>query len=223
MNRLDEALQVLEAEKAKAPSVLVSYSGGKESRVILDLSVRVFGAANVKCFFMYFLPGLSCVEPGLAWARQRFGVEVIELPHWILAKCLRGGVYRPVNVKLEELPEIGLYDVWAVARKKTGIERVVMGAKRADSRFRRQTFYQIPQHGGVAPLEHWTKNDVLAYCKLRSIPTPATSAGNATGVDLSTPSLLFLHDTYPQDFARVEEVFPFVRAVVKRREWHGVS
>jgi 3'-phosphoadenosine 5'-phosphosulfate sulfotransferase (PAPS reductase)/FAD synthetase len=75
----------------------------------------------------------------------------------------------------------------------------------------------------VAPICGWNKYDVLAYLKAQQIPIPEAQAGkNTTGIDLSTPSLLWMYDHHRDDFERICEVFPFAGAVVKRREGYGV-
>jgi hypothetical protein len=75
----------------------------------------------------------------------------------------------------------------------------------------------------VSPLSEWTKLDVLSYLKGRGLPIPDSSGRSATGIDLSTPALLWLHDNFPHDFAKLCEVFPFTEAVVWRREWYGIE
>jgi len=67
---LQETLKRLETAAAAHKRVLVAYSGGKDSIATLDLCVKTFGIENVECFFMYFIPGLRCVEDELDKARK---------------------------------------------------------------------------------------------------------------------------------------------------------
>lgn len=220
MNQLDEAIALLEAERARNDTLLVSYSGGKDSRVVLDLASRVFAPGKVQCFFMYFLPGLECVREGLDFAVRRYGVEIIQLPHWLTSRCLKREVFCDTPRALDGMNEWTVADVRAVARKRTGIPTIATGEKRADSRIR-ATF--LPAEPGIVrPLFHWNKFDLLSCMKARALPQPDQDARGSGGVDLSAKSLLFLHDHYPHDFDAIEAVFPYVRAVVKRREFHGI-
>jgi hypothetical protein len=61
----------------------------------------------------------------------------------------------------------------------------------------------------------------LSYLKINNIPLPDSSGKNATGVDLSTPSILWLHDKYPDDFKKLLQFFPYAGAAVQRREYYG--
>ena len=84
----------------------------------------------------------------------------------------------------------------------------------------RRLFY-LPKT--IQPCVGWNKFDVMSFLAARKIPLPPSSGRSATGVGLSTPALLWLHDAYPDDFEKVCGVFPFARAAIYRREWFGVE
>ena len=63
----------------------------------------------------------------------------------------------------------------------------------------------------------------MAIPPVRGIPVPANTRGTASGTDLSIQSLLWLHDHWPADFARVCAYFPFAEAVVWRRTFYGIG
>lgn len=60
-------------------SVIVAFSGGKESIVTLDLCFRYF--KNVRAFFMYICPDLSFQERTLEWYEKKYQTEIIRIPH----------------------------------------------------------------------------------------------------------------------------------------------
>ena len=76
-------------------------------------------------------------------------------------------------------------------------------------------------HPYVPHIFHTNSADVFAYLKNQKIPLPPSSGRAATGVDLSTPSILWLHDTYPADYEKLRAHFPYVQAVVERRRFYG--
>lgn len=197
--------------------ILVSFSGGKDSLCVLDLALRTF--EKTECFFMYLVPGLEVVENALDFARKRWGVTIRQYPHWVLSNCLRTGAY----CFERDVPEWKLKDVWEVARSEAKVELVAVGAKASDSMWRRRNLTVQSRTNLSYPLEKWTKLDVLSYLKSRQIPVPTSSGKQATGIDLSTPSLLWLHDKHPSDFKKICEKFPYAEAVVWRRKFHGVG
>jgi len=63
--------------------VLVSYSGGKDSLIILDLAKRV--GRRVEAFTMELVPGLAVVDRAIAWAETRYKLTIRRYPHWLRA------------------------------------------------------------------------------------------------------------------------------------------
>ena len=220
MDLFGTAKEELEGGRQRSSSVLVSFSGGKDSLCTLDLCSRFF--EHVEAFFMYFVPGLECVDFELEKARRRWGVKIHEFPHWSGSIAVGEGIY--TFPPLMSVPKWGLGDVFALAQSASGIKLIASGARSGDSPWRRRNMATTSYYDDVIfPLRKWGKFEVLSYLKARSIPLPPSSGKAATGIDLSTPSLLWLHDTFPRDFARICEVFPFAEAVVWRRKWYGVE
>ncbi|NUP12968.1 MAG: phosphoadenosine phosphosulfate reductase family protein [Polyangiaceae bacterium] len=220
---LHETRKSLDDARARHEACLVSFSGGKDSLAVLDLCSRTF--ERVECFFMYFVPGLECVERQLEYARKRWGVIIRQYPHWVLADVIHNGTFGKDWVGYEDVPIIELSDIHAMAREESGIALIATGAKKTDSLWRRRMLQAQGKAGEtlIYPVVEWKKLDVLAYLSAHKIPKPDSSGRNATGIDLSAPSLLWLHDTYPDDFKRLCELFPFAEAVVWRRTFHAVA
>jgi len=221
-DRFLAASRTLGSVASEHKAVLVAYSGGKDSLAVLDLCARSF--RRVVCFFMYFVPGLECVETQLDYARRKWGVEIIQYPHWVFCRCIKHGAYRTPGRLDAALMDVKLADVYALARADSGLDIIATGAKRSDGIWRRRNMAQTAHHADIIyPIKAWNKFDVLAYLKTHDIPIPDSSGRSATGIDLSTPSLLWLHDNYPEDFRRLCEYFPFAEAAIWRRQWHGVQ
>ncbi len=218
---LHATLKELEQARARTDTVLVSYSGGKDSIAVLDLASRQF--ARVECFFMYLVPGLEVTETMLEWARQKYGVKIHQYLHWGFSRAIKQAVYCDAYMTYDTIPDVKLTDIYRMVRHDTGIEVILTGAKRADGIWRRRNMVTEGVHmtNVVNPLEHWTKMDVLAYITSQGLPVPSSQKGNAGGVGLGKTSLLWLYDNHPKDFERLEEVFPYIRAVVKQREFFG--
>lgn len=217
--------QLLQEFASTHDSVLVFYSGGKDARATLDLCSRTF--KKVVCVFMYLVPGLRTIEEQLDFARQKYKVEILQYPHWSTIACLKHGVYSPNHVSKDHLPnDYTLADIYNLARADTGIQLIANGNKKADSEFRRKNVNAFTRKDVLCPLRDWNKLEVLAYLALHKIPVPRTKSGkteSACGVDLSVPALCQLYDEAPDDFEKVAEWFPYIWAVVKRREFFGIG
>jgi len=214
--KADHLEQAIETVRGK--HVIVSFSGGKDSLVVMDLAVR--HAASVHAFFLELLP-LTVMDAQLAIAEQRWGIPIRRLPHWLRYEYWKFGAY---CFHHSEMAELRLNDLYGVIRKESGAKLIVTGAKASDSLWRRRT--GVAKFAGddlKAPLWHWSKKDVLQYLRAKKIPQPDNDGRNATGIDLSYPSVLWLYDNYPDDFRRLEQLYPFVGAIIKRREWYGYS
>jgi phosphoadenosine phosphosulfate reductase len=201
--------------------MLVAFSGGKDSLVVMDLCLRTF--KHVSGFFMSFIPGLDCVEYEIDRARKKHGIEIRVYPHWVTRNNIVNGIYTPSWFENDYLPEWKLADIYAMAMLDANIDQIATGAKRSDSTWRRRFMTTFHPDAVINPIAGWHKYDVVGYLRGQGIPLPPSSGLSATGIDLSVPSLLWLHDTYPEDFRRVCDVFPFAEAVVYRRKFYSLA
>jgi hypothetical protein len=121
----------------------------------------------------------------------------------------------------KQIRKMTLTDVYRQVRGDIGLDLIATGAKRADSMWRRRVMASSKSTGDVlTPLAGWQKAHILAYLATRKIPAPDSEGSTANGVDLSVPSLLWLHDKYPDDFRRLLHVFPYAQSVVERRRFY---
>ena len=150
-----------------------------------------------------------------------YGVEVFQYPHWNFLSALKAGVYCVPDKQHAEIPDLTLFDVYAMVRQDAGASLILTGMKKADSMFRRQTMKFSTEPLVHHPLEDWNKFDVMAYLKANNITPPkAPGKSNVSGLDLKESSLLFLHQHYPDDWQRLLEWFPFAEAAICRAIWY---
>ena len=206
-------------EKVKDKEVLVSFSGGKDSWIALDICARY--AKRTEAFFMYVVPNLRCIDEQMDLAEARYGIKVHQYPHWMRAAYLREGVY---CFEKADAPYLEINDIYAIARQDTGVDVIVHGAKRADSVWRAQSgAKKFKKDNLVAPLWDWTSRDVMAYLAMRKLPIPPSTNQRVNGIGLDTETVCWLYDRYPDDYRKLEEAFPFCGAVVHRREWYDIG
>ena len=235
MGIVEDTQKVLNEAREKSESIIVSFSGGKDSSATALLCMRTFKV--VKFAFMYFIPGLEVVEELIARWQKQWGVEIMQVPHWALSRKLRNDVYTfpPGYVIDEEFPggilveatdiaEHSLDDTYDLLIADTGIPLIATGAKKSDSMWRRRMMGTWGnQERLIYPLRNWNKLDVLHFLKANRVPLPDSSGKNANGIDLSTPSVLWLYDNHRADYEKVRAVFPLVDAVIWRRNFFGIG
>lgn len=207
---------------AKHSSVMVCYSGGKESVCCLDLCCRAF--STVVGLHLYPLPGFPWTAERVAWAESHFKIKVLLYQDPNTLNNMRAGIYTFPQRALRGTPTLRNNDVYRLAAREHGIKLIVTGSRKGDGMNTAGTLRQRAKAGEfVYPLFDWRQADVLAYMAHRKLPLPESDGRRSSGFDLTALNLLWMADKRPDCFAVYERYFPFVRAVVKRREWYGIG
>lgn len=193
-------------------SVIVGFSGGKDSVVTLDLCCRYF--RRVYPFFMYLVPGLSFQEAQLAWYEQKYGLKIERIPHPMLSEWLRYGVFGKYHLSS---PVITFADVYHYLRMKSDIWWIAAGERIADSIVRRAMIKRSgsidEKRGRFYPVAHFTKADVYAYLKRHRLKlAPETRVLGWSFRSLDPCDMVKIQEAYPADFERIVRMFPFVEA-----------
>ena len=197
---ISDSLKDLERLASNSESILVSYSGGKDSRVILDLARRFF--KNVVCFYMYFIPEMN-YNKSVSEYPKSLKIPVLEYPHPAFFSFLKDAIY--CDDKFSKLPNVSVLDIYSMVRQDTSYYHILHGAKKSDSFWRRRQFGNTKgeKYKGIHyPLKEWNKLDVISYLKSKNIEIPEMSLlrQNATGVGLRTSELLYFYEKHRDDF-----------------------
>lgn len=208
----------LKTQSRMTDSVIVSFSGGKDSIVTLDLCMRHFG--DVSAFFMYIVPGLEFQEVTLRKYERLYGIEIDRIPHPDMATFMKYGTYRSPD---DSVPLLKFNDCYDYVRVKTGKSWIAGGERINDSLNRRAML----KSGGSIDLErfrfypilHWSKNEVVEYIKRRRLYLPRdTRVLGCSFCDLSGETLFNVKKYFPRDYDRILEYYPLASVGVKRYE-----
>lgn len=193
-------------------TVIVGFSGGKDSIVTLDLCTRYMG--DVRAFFMYLVPGLEFQEEHLAWYERRYGIEITRMPRCDVAQMLRYGVYR------REEPDVSLLsmnDMYHYVRALNDTVWIACGERAADSIVRNAMIKKSgsidQKRGRFYPLAYWKKRHVVEYIRKSRLKLSTfdvkykASFGSLFGDELS-----LIKELYPRDYEKILELFPFAEA-----------
>lgn len=200
----------VETAAAITDSVLVAFSGGKDSVVTLDVCVRHF--AHVEGFFMYQVCGLSFQESILRYYEDKYGIPIHRIPHFELSQRLRYGLFRPCDF---DCPIVSVKETYDYMRENTDIWWIAAGERIADSVWRRAMIKSSgtidPKRGRFFPIAEWSKADVMAYIRQRKLRVGAESSRLGFSFrSLMGKDLLKIQKYFPQDYARIRRWFPLV-------------
>lgn len=205
----------IEFLKTQTDAVILFYSGGKDSLILLDLLTKHF---KVHLAFMYFVDGLEHVEKYLHFAQKKYGVEFRKYPHWELSQYINDNYYRFHGA---EVPKFKLGDIETKARQDFGCDWIITGMKKADSLNRRLMMGTLFMNAidlkarRAHPLAEWKKQDCINYIKLHKLPTPvAYNKKNSSGVTISEDVLRWCKKNAPRDYKRLIDAFPFAETLI---------
>lgn len=211
----------IKTQASVTDSVIVGFSGGKDSIVTMDLCFRYF--KNVRPFFMYLVPGLSFQEKQIEWYERKYDTEIMRLPHFELSNGFKFGAFREPDMDVDI---VGINDTYEYVRQQTGIHWIAAGERCADSIVRNAMIKKSGSidwnRGRFYPLAYWKKNEVLQYIKQKKLYLSKEQREMGFSFRALTGSeLSIIKRLYPEDYEKVLQVFPFAGAAVERFEKYG--
>ena len=208
MSILRDAQRRLQEVRDKHDSILVAYSDGKDSRVVLDLCVNMF--PRVEAFHLVIATGLEATEVALDQVKRRYGISVRQYLHPQVCRYLQDGIYCDPDQTVQ-LFSTG--EIYALASVEANAEKIAVGFKRTDGANRRNVMKLFKRENVVYPVLGWTNYDIYAYLKRTGIGAPPAICATGSGIGLDDRGLLWLRKTFPNDYRRICEVYPYAEAV----------
>ena len=211
----------IKTQASVTDSVIVGFSGGKDSIVTLDLCFRYF--KRVVPFFMYLVPNLSFQENMLKRYEDRYGTEIIRLPHFECSEFLKYGSFTMADWNVDI---VGINDTYAYLRDLTGIHWIAAGERCADSIVRNAMIKKSGsidyKRGRFYPLAYWKKNEVMQYIKQKKLYLSKEQKDIGFSFrSLAGNELSVIKELYPQDYEKILKVYPFAGAGVERFQKYG--
>lgn len=211
----------IKTQASVTDSVIVGFSGGKDSIVTLDLCFKYF--KNVVPFFMYLVPDLSFQEKQLKWYENKYNTEIVRIPHFECSNFLKYGSFTLADWNVDI---VGVNDTYEYLRQKTGIHWIAAGERCADSIVRNAMIKKSGsidyQRGRFYPLAYWKKQEVLHYIKMKKLYlSPEQKSIGFSFRSLAGSELAVIKELYPQDYEKILKVYPFAGAGVERFEKYG--
>jgi sulfate adenylyltransferase subunit 2 len=221
-NRFEHSKIVLKYLRSKTSEVILFYSGGRDSIVLLDMMAAHF--KHVHVVFMYFLPDMRVYTPYLNFVKKYNNITLYQYQHWNTINLLRAGYL--CNAHRVNVPNIKLKDIEQKAREDTGCEYMIFGYKRSDGLSRNiflktYLFNAINEKAKKAfPLAEWSQKDVSNYISSKNLLKPIVFRGQKTnGIGLNEKAMLLLRDRFPDDLQKVLKVFPYAEKILFEHDY----
>ena len=201
--------------------VIIAFSGGKESIVVLDMCMRHF--KRVVPFFMYYIPGLSFQEKQLRWYEDKYGIEIVRLPHFELSNLMRYGTLRNEDLSV---PIVSINDIYDFMRIRYGIRWIAAGERSGDSVIRGAMIKHSGSidmaRGRLYPVAWWKQQEILDYIKIKKLYRGIDSRTFGTSFEgVNTRSFIFLMEHFPSDYQRALRLFPLAEGAIERYKAYG--
>lgn len=199
-------------------SVLVGFSGGKESIVVLDICFRYF--KKVQPYFQYAVPGLSWNEKLLRWYENKYDCEIIRIPIETCGEIFHYGVYTRED---PDFPVVSETDIIKYLRLRTGIYWCATGERINDSLMRRARIKKSStidiKSGRMFPVAMWKTQECYDYIKYKKLYLSQDQKILKHSLRLfSSKDLPYIKEKHPDDYKKILHLYPFAGAIVKRAE-----
>lgn len=194
-------------------AVIIAFSGGKDSMIVLDLASQR-GYRRLMAYHRYFLPDLEYTKSVVAFAKERYGIDVFTFQDPTTIDFIKRGTFCTAR------PGLTLWtmnDIEDYVRMKTGIEWVGVGYRCQESlernaMLKRDWPYGINlQRRMFAPIRDWGPRHVKAYFAWRRLPLPPSAQqvwNGRSGFGLKPDHMAWARRYWPKDYERILTVFP---------------
>jgi phosphoadenosine phosphosulfate reductase len=204
------------ASALEGEPILVMFSGGKDSIVCLDLALKYFPRDRLTFISYYFVPDLSIKERILTWYEDKYKIEIHREPD---SKVIAYETGRKSYKQSDQ--EFAI-------RKKYNAKYLMQGIRKQDSMGRRGMLAHLDhgideRNGKLYPIGDWSTRQVFSYIKLRKLALPIEYSMGMPR-DFYIPNgrgMQFLKNNFPEDYAKVIEVFPNLEMMSRRVEFYG--
>lgn len=214
-----DLFRCIKAIAGKNLPVMVSFSGGKDSIVTLDLVAQY--VKDFQVVHHYFYKKLEYREPIFEFYEKRIGKKIIRLP-----SVGRKFYLERMGLKTKIKDDIKLTENYE--KKKFGVVYHAYGHRLAESLTRRAMLKKFTDGINentkrVYPVLYYKKAHIYQHIKNRKLKLPIEYSFSEYGmsdVSLFTgEALLWLYNNFRQDYYNIVEEFPCIEQDLKKIQW----
>ena len=210
-------------------TVLLGYSGGKDSISALMKLRKHFD--RIVLYHLWCVPGLEFVGEYIAYAEQKLGKHIVQLPHPAFYRWINHATYQaPERLRIIDAvgwPNFEYDDMRGAVIEDCGLPEDVWtatGVRAADSPMRRASLIKNqgvnPKRRYFYPCWDWNKERLLAELVREGIKLPIdykVFGRSFDGLDLRF--LVKIREHFPRDYKTILDWFPLVDMEIARYEF----
>lgn len=207
-------------------TVLIFFSMGKDSIVLLDLAMKYF--KKVIPVYMYFVKDLEHIERKIKQFESFYNIKIEQVPHWTLSYYYESGYFRFDSNKAEKTEIVKIIDIENYLKQKFNCDWILNGMRKSDSIFRALMFktYKLGAICEVSkrahPLVDWKTKDISFYIKYHKLPKPIFYGDfKVSGLDINKRTLQIVKENYYEDYLKILKEFPFAETQLIRDDFYG--
>lgn len=209
---------IIEKVASEIKEATLMFSTGKDSIVCMHLLYKY--QIKFSAVYLYFIPDISFRNSIIEYYEDRFNIKIYQYPQTDISKVFANNSMTSINKKIKKLKQS---DIEQFIRKKFDIPFLCYGYKKCDSLSRRgilNTFDGIDNRNKkFYPLADWNNKDVLNYLKQNKLPLPIDYSYGFRDVNIyEGESLQWIYNNFPNDYKKIQTVYPFIDADRIRNE-----
>jgi 3'-phosphoadenosine 5'-phosphosulfate sulfotransferase (PAPS reductase)/FAD synthetase len=225
---------LLDAARAYAgDTMLLAFSGGKDSVAMWLWLRQVAPALRILPFFMDMIPGLKLIDDMLAYYEDFFGQHIYHMIHPSFYADLNWYVFQtPENIRLIracELVDFTRQDICDLLAEEHKLKRPLcaMGLRRKDNPIRSGLMTNarpigIKQSSHFYPIWDWTTEQVADIIKQHGVKLPVGyRLWGRNLVNLEYSVLCKVREYFPKDYATILTWYPLADVEFFRYEVVG--
>ena len=190
--------------------VIIFFSTGKDSVVMLDLIQRYFKNPGHEYIFLYFHKGLFIRETVLNHYSKKYGITFQQYPQFDV------GNQAGVKKKLKQS------NIEKFIRAKHNKIWMFYGYRKTESLERRGMMAHIDngiewKYKKLYPLADWSAKDVLNYIKKNRLVLPPDYRSGFRDINIfKGDALLWLYNNYRSDYEIIKSQYPGIEGELLR-------
>ncbi len=175
---------------------------------------------NIVPVYLYYVKGLSYREDFIKYYEDKYGREIVRLPHPELALYKKNNVFGCGKAKDRENQEVSLSENDNILRRQYNVSYIAYGYKKTDSLSRRGMIWHgdgiDERNKKIFPVADFSNKDIMYYVKKNKLLLPPEYKDGYRDINnfFEKRALTWLISRYPNDYEALKTEYPLIDSVL---------